>query len=311
MAEDVFDKIRDGIIALNAKLAKIGSSIGNTVKSDSNDNNGKKENVKEKLEDVVLKLTKRILKIQYLFDKFGDEIKVITKGTKALVNRIGGAAKSVGLPKVSSGTAAGESETAAGSAAAGEGAAEAGAGAGEGGAAVAGIGGSLATGLIIGAIVIAVVAALGILAKSITDTTAKFLESQKELAKFSSTLAVSYANAKISDIRRNITTASATGGATADLQQSYQRLLDALLPIKIVLTNLISKTLTKLTDLVTGGINGISGILEWLNIFGNKPKDKKSLPDNQAFQLFARELVRNKLDGDNRRIDGRLFPIGK
>lgn len=84
----------------------------------------------------------------------------------------------------------------------------------------------------------------------IKDWSEALLSSQRTISRFDGRMAAAFAQADVRGIRRDIASARATGGATADLSNSMQDLYDALRPLKDSITTVIAKDLAGLVRLL-------------------------------------------------------------
>ena len=97
------------------------------------------------------------------------------------------------------------------------------------------------------------------------------VESQRSISRFSGAMSKSFALARVSGIKRDIMSAATTGGSTADLSNSLQKLNDDLRPLKdavtITITNELKnavQVLTKLVPLLTYMTQYTAAILDEL-----------------------------------------------
>lgn len=126
--------------------------------------------------------------------------------------------------------------------------------------------GSLAgpEGAVIGAVLGGLGAASTEIAKlplRITDWSKELLDSQRTISRFSGVMAQADAMADVKTLQRNIRSAHATGGSTADLSQNYQNLMDQIQPARDVATNVIAGGLSEGIKILSDLVSCAKGIL--------------------------------------------------
>src|SRR5262249_11298562 len=86
----------------------------------------------------------------------------------------------------------------------------------------------------------------------------------KELAKYNGQLAITFAQSKVREIKRNIQTGKETAGGTTRLNNAFEDLKDAWRPFQSALTNLPNTILTPLVKILTGILNFLKPIFSTL-----------------------------------------------
>jgi hypothetical protein len=164
--------------------------------------------------------------------------------------------------------------------------------------AAAGVGAVLA-GVVGGAaLVIGIFAAFG---AGIAALTSKFLDAQKELAKYNGALAAGFAIAQARQIHRDIKVGNETSAGTTTLISAFEDLKDAFVPVRVLLTNMVSGILTPMVRLLTKVLNFLKPLIEginkmvltlerWFGIVEDK-KDPPVMPAQVFFQNAARGIV--------------------
>lgn len=107
----------------------------------------------------------------------------------------------------------------------------------------------------------AMAAALPLAAVAIKSWAEGLLDSQRAAARFSGSLQAVFANYQMREFRRENEFGESTAGTTGDLAASLSSLQDALLPIRIWLTNFENGIASQLLDGVTGLVDITTEIL--------------------------------------------------
>jgi len=165
-------------------------------------------------------------------------------------------------------------------------------------------------GLVVGAVVVGFAA----LTNALSSTVKRFLESQRELAKWSGTLTASFQQSGIKDMQRDISTAKQTADSTAALNKEYTKLKDTLQPFSVLWTKFISSLLAGVTSLVnfiltplsllvkgfnwvTDAVAGFGGTLatafEWVANLGSKSWD----------DISTKIQAEGRRDAEQKRLD--------
>lgn len=98
------------------------------------------------------------------------------------------------------------------------------------------------------------------LPSKIRDWSESLLASQKTISRFDGQMAKAFAQREVSELKRNMASAAATGGSTADLSKNLDELYDVLRPLKDSITIVVSRELTSLVRVLNGMAPVLAGL---------------------------------------------------
>jgi hypothetical protein len=218
------------------------------------------ENVAKVLSEFPVKGTK-VTKIAPAIGKFGQPLGEAAKGLGGIAGEEGTAviAETAGMAAGAGEAVAGAGAGLAGAGEAAAGAAAVGAGAAEAGGMLAGLGGvgaalaSNPVGWIVAGVaaVAAVVTELALLPFQLRDFGKSVVDSQKELAEFSGSMAQVFAQREVFEAMQGMRVGEARAESTGRLETAYEGLSTALEPITNLLTNWFNTGLANLLEIVT------------------------------------------------------------
>ncbi len=111
---------------------------------------------------------------------------------------------------------------------------------------------------------------LAMLPKRIVDWSESLVSSQKAISRFSGPMSQAFAQRDLAQTRRDIASAQATGGSTAELTKSLDQIYDVVRPLKdsitIVLANELSvlvRTLEAMTPIMAAGVGAMAALADF------------------------------------------------